>query len=162
MMLFTVAISLLSAIAMDFFLQISFTYPTYVFVVISAATIFCVHCSGFIRYLISKRTPLRDWGDHKYQEHALDLALYVLCKKNLAFLIYVIYFIFVAVTSFQQVQYGTYLMSSEMDLAVTNAFLLFLASTNIFGTSQEVDLDSEELLSKILRLALPHDEQADE
>jgi hypothetical protein len=154
MTLFAVGIPLFILFFIDFILQIDFTYTTYIFVIVSAGTILCVYRSKFMHGLLSRYTPLRDWGDHEFQKLSLDLVLYVLQKKNMTFLIYLAYFVFMAITGFKQIQYATFFISSDIDAAVTRAFLIFIAYTNMISKSSEVDINSKELLTKIVRLLL--------
>jgi hypothetical protein len=162
MAIFALGIPLVIMSGIGFFSHINFTHPTYIFVTVSVATILCAHYSKFMHDLVSKYTPLRDKGEHEYQKLSLDLALYVLHKKNITFLIYLAYFAFMAITGFKQIQYNTYFISSEIDAAVTMAFLLFIAYTNMISKSLEIDVNHKELLDKIIRLLLSRDKQQNE
>jgi len=72
------------------------------------------------------------------------------------------YFVFMAITGFKQLQYATFLISSEIDAAVTKAFLIFIAYTNMLSKSSEVDINSKDLLVKVLRLLFSDDKHLDE
>ena len=57
-------------------------------------SIVSVHCNFIIHWIIKKWSPLKDWGNHKYESVRTDLALYVTSKNNIHYIISFAYVVF--------------------------------------------------------------------
>ena len=124
---------------------------TIVFLAIALGSILC---STFyqVSKLIVRKTPLRDWGEHRYESYREELAVYLIHPNNVIFLMYLIYFLLLGISGFIQIQKGTYLISEGMDIAVLKAFLVFIAYTNMRTKAKDTDVDVKELFKKTLLL----------
>ena len=110
----------------------------------------------YIQWIIKRFSPLKNWGNHRYEELQEELALYVIRKNNIIFLIYFIYLLYLIISNFVQIQYNTPLISIAIDNAVLKSFLVFIAFSNMINKSGEVDIESKFLLNKILKLIESH------
>lgn len=135
----------------------SLNISTIFFVSFALGSILCVHQSQFVQYIICKIPPLNR-GEHKFQKLGRDLSKYILHPRNLSFILFFSYFIYLAVSGFIQLQYKGYLISEDIDSAILKAFLVFIACTNMIVKSREVDVDSKELLARMLNLMDAHDD----
>lgn len=143
--------------AFDYLCNLNFSMSTIVFITLTAGAILCVHRPNFIQWIIKKQSPLKDWGEHKYEPIMQELALYVTHKNNINFFIYTAYFVFFTISGFMEIQYNEALISQDLDKAVLKAFLVFIAYSNMVGKSKEVEIKSKPLLDKIIRLITIHD-----
>lgn len=124
---------------------------TIAFLVLSIGSILCTHSYSITRWVI-RQTPLRDWGNHLYENYREQLAIYLIHPSNVVFLLYLMYFIFLAVSGYLQIQLGNSLISKEFDFAILKAFLVFIAFTNMRTKAVEADMDVRELLKRTLLL----------
>lgn len=130
---------------------------TIAFVVIALGSILCSTYYKVTKWIIHS-SPMSHWGEHKTQSYQEELAVYLINPSNIVFLLYAIYFIYLGVSGFQQIQNGSYLISEGMDVAILKAFLVFIAFTNMRSKANEVDVDVKELVRQTLRLFGPYDE----
>lgn len=155
--IYSLALPLIIIKAFDYLCNLNFSTSTIVFITLTAGAILCVHLPNFIQWIIKNQSPLKDWGEHKYEAIMQELALYVTHKNNINFLIYAAYFVFLAISGFMEIQYNEALISQDLDKAVLKAFLVFIAYSNMVGKSKEVEIKSKPLLDKIIRLITIHD-----
>lgn len=155
--IYSLALPLIIIKAFDYLCNLNFSTSTIVFITLTAGAILCVHIPNFIQWIIKNQSPLKDWGEHKYEAIMQELALYVTHKNNINFLIYAAYFVFLAISGFMEIQYNEALISQDLDKAVLKAFLVFIAYSNMVGKSKEVEIKSKPLLDKIIRLITIHD-----
>jgi len=131
---------------------ISISIPTKIFLTFIIGSILSVHCPNIIRKLVKNYSPLRNWENHKYEAIQEELSLYVLHPSNICFFLYFIYFVILAISGYTQIQYHQPLITTDIDSSILKAFLVFIAFTNMRGKSKEVELDSKELLTKMIKL----------
>jgi len=141
-----------------FLLDLNISWSTIFFITLAIGSIVCVHGSKFIHWVIKEYTPLKNWGNHKYEAVITELALYVINKNNVNFLIYLAYFIFLAISGFMQIQYEKSLITTNIDGAILKAFLVFIAYSNMISKSKDVEIKAKPLLDKMLRLITTHDQ----
>lgn len=72
--------------------------------------------------------------------------------SNIVFLLYLLYFLYLAVSGFLQIQYGGSLISEEFDTAILKAFLVFIAFTNMRSKAGDAEIDAEKVLKGIAGL----------
>lgn len=101
---------------------------------------------------IVRHSPNRDWKEHKFESYREQLAIYLIQPSNVVFLLYVAYFVFLAITGYLQIQKGEFLISMGYDNAVLKAFLVFIAYTNIRTKWKVAELDVKHILSHTLKL----------
>lgn len=108
----------------------SLNSETMLFVAFALGSILSVHLSKIMQSLICKIPPLNQ-GEHNFQILGRDLAKYILHPKNLSFVFFLLYFIYLSVSGFIQLQYNGFLISKEIDATILRAFLVFIACTNM-------------------------------
>ena len=131
-------------------------YSSILFVAFAFSSIICVHQSKIVQYIICKLPPMNR-GEHKYQKLGRDLSKYILHPKNLSFLLFFSYFIYLAISGFIQLQYKGFLISEDIDSAILKAFLVFIACTNMVTKSREVEVEAKDLLDRMYILINAHD-----
>ena len=127
------------------------------FIAIAAGSIICAN-SYTVTKKIVRWSPIGNRGEHRYEGYREKLAFYLLQPCNVVFLLYLIYFVLLAITGFMQIQYGRCLVSDGYDAAILKAFLVFIAFTNMKTKAQSSDLDSQELLKQTMGLFVHDDE----
>lgn len=125
------------------------------FIVFSLGSILCSNYHSMTKWII-RHSPLQDWGNHRYESYRQALADYLIHPSNIVYALYLVYFVFMAISGFVQVQNGGYLISEGGDAAVIKAFLVFIAFTNMRSKQKDAQMDVKELLWKTL-LLFEHD-----
>ena len=138
-----------------FLFSVNLSIETSIFIVLALSSIIGAYAGKYIQWMI-KKSPLRNWGNHKYEEFQEELALYVTHKSNIIFFIYFVYLLYLFVSNFILIQYNRPLISVGIDNAVLKSFLVFLAFSNMINKSKEVDMEAKSLLGKIFRLIKSH------
>lgn len=124
---------------------------TIVFIVLALGSILCAHSYRTTKWMVHQ-TPLRDWGNHRYESFREELAVYLIHPSNVIFLLYLAYFVVLALSGFMQIEKGGYLISETFDAAMLKAFLVFIAFTNMRSKSREAEMDAKQLLKKTMGL----------
>lgn len=101
---------------------------------------------------IIRFSPLKNWGNHEYERHGEQLAYYLVHPSNMVFLLYLIYFVVLAVSGYRLIQYDGYLLSESIDAAIIKAFLVFIAYTNMRVKGKDTEIEAKELLQRICGL----------
>ena len=101
---------------------------------------------------IIRHSPFQDWGNHRYESYRQELAYYLIHPSNIVYALYFVYFVFLAISGFVQIQHGKFLISEAGDAAVINAFLVFIAFTNMRSKQKDAQMDVKVLLQKTLLL----------
>lgn len=120
---------------------------TITFLVISIGSIICAHYYGISKWII-RHTPLRDWGNHRYESYQQELCFYLIHPSNIIFLLYLLYFAFLTVSGYMQIQCKDYVISAEYDGAIMKAFLVFIAFTNMRMKANNAEMDVKFLFQK--------------
>ncbi len=120
---------------------------TIAFIVLSLGSVLCSTYS--VTKWIIRHSPLKNWGNHIYEGHREQLALYLAHPSNIVFILYLIYFVLLAFSGYMLIQNGTYLISESYDMAILKAFLVFIAYTNMKVKAKETEVDAMELLQRI-------------
>lgn len=154
MVVFIIPFALLKGF--NLLLSWNLNYSSMLFVAFAFGSIICVHQSKIVQYIICKLPPM-DRGEHKYQKLGRDLSKYILHPKNLSFLLFLSYFIYLAISGFIQLQYTGFLISEDIDNSILKAFLVFIACTNMVTKSREVDVEAKDLLDRMYILINAHD-----
>lgn len=130
-------------------------FSTIAFLVISFGSILCSHSYSMSKFII-RHTPIRDWGNHTYESYREKLAFYLIHPSNIMFLLYLVYFVYLAISGYRQIQYGEYLISESFDGTLLKAFLVYIAFTNMRAKASVAELDVKGLLQRTL-LLFEHD-----
>ena len=157
MFIYAFAIPAIGLIAMKEICNWNILSETIVFLAISFGSILCSHSYSMTKWLIHQ-TPLRNWGNHRYEYYREELAVYLIHPSNVIFLLYLMYFVFLGVSGFLQIQSGGYLISKENDTVVLKAFLVYIAFTNMRIKAKDAEIDVKELLKRTLQLFV-HDKE---
>ena len=120
---------------------------TIAFIVLALGSVLCSTYS--VTKWIIRHSPLKNWGNHIYEGHREQLALYLAHPSNMVFILYLIYFVLLAISGYTLIQNGTYLISESYDMAILKAFLVFIAYTNMKVKAKETEVDAMELLQRI-------------
>lgn len=120
---------------------------TIAFIVLALGSVLC--STYPVTKWIIRHTPLKNWGNHTYEEHREQLAFYLAHPSNMIFILYLIYFVLLAVSGYMFIQDGQYLISESFDLAILKAFLVFIAYTNMKVKAKETEVEAKELLQRI-------------
>lgn len=82
--------------------------------------------------------PLFGWlsrvltaNGHRYEKYFQEMVEYVYQPSNIQFMVYLLFFIYLAVSTVQQLQTGVPLFGNGWDLAVLESFLVFIAFSNM-------------------------------
>lgn len=124
---------------------------TIAFIVFSLGSILCSNYHSMTKWII-RHSPLQDWGNHTYESYRQGLAYYLIHPSNIVYTLYLVYFVFLTISGFIQIQDGGYLISENGDTAVIKAFLVFIAFTNMRSKQKDAQIDVKELLQKTLLL----------
>lgn len=127
------------------------------FVVMAGGSILCANSYNLTKWMV-RHSPIRNFGEHRYEDYRERLAQYVIHPSNVIFVLYLLYFLFLAITGFMQIQFGGSLTTPAFDAAVLKAFLVFIAFTNMRSKAKDAELDSKDLLKQTLGLFV-HDEE---
>ena len=144
----TAGVSLIIIHIIKFLTNITISYHTLLFFLLTISEIICVHAPKVTKRII-RNSPLRNWGNHKYETYNEELALYIRSPKNYNFIFSVLYVIFLCLTSFKQIEYHSYLFSADIDNAILKSFLVFLAFSTMKQKSEDVEINTKDLLIKI-------------
>ncbi len=98
---------------------------------------------------IIRHSPLKNWGNHDYESHREQLAFYLAHPSNMVFILYLLYFVLLAVSGYMLIQNGEYLISESFDMAILKAFLVYIAYTNMRVKAKETEVEAEVLLARI-------------
>lgn len=133
-------------------LGLNISGATILFITIAFGSILSVYGSKFMQRCVAKYSLLRDPGDHKYQSVMNELALYLINRHNINFLIYLAYFLFLTISGLKQIEYNTPLLTAEYDAAIMKAFLVFIAYSNMITKSKDVEIQIKPLFNKMIKL----------
>ena len=128
---------------------------TIAFIVMAFGSVVCAHFYRATKWMVHQ-TPMRDWGNHRYESFREELAVYLIHPSNVVFLLYLAYFIILALSGFMQIENGSYLISESFDTAILKAFLVFIAFTNMRNKAKDAEIDAKKILGKTMGLFM-HD-----
>ncbi len=101
---------------------------------------------------IIRSSPLQDRGNHEYEKNRENLAYYLVHPSNMVFLLYLLYFVFLAISGFLFIQFDIFLFSESIDYSILKAFLVYIAYTNMRIKAKETEIDAKVVLDGISRL----------
>lgn len=137
---------------LSFIFHLHFTIETITFLTLSIGSILSVHCNFIIHWIIKEYSPLKNWGNHKYESDRTDLALYVTSKNNIHFLISFAYVVFLIYTSFIHIQYSEVWISTGIDASIQKSFIVFIAFSTMMTKRKDIEISPQPLLDKIIDL----------
>ena len=128
------------------------------FILLTIPLIIATHGSEYIRGIILRMSPFRG-NDHHYQLFMRELVRFVYTKGNLNFIVYSLYFLFLFISTFKNLQSGESLLSDGIDMVVAKSFLVFIACTNMLDRKKTSNLEGGELLSLFVKMMIVHDDE---
>lgn len=132
-------------------LGITIDQHTMVFISLTLTSILCVHSRNLTRWMIT-HSPIKDNGNHLYEKFSEQLALYITEPQNYNFLFSLLYVVFLSLSAYYNIEYGTDLINKKVDLVFMKSFLVFLAFNTMMQRSQETIINTKDLLTKVLGL----------
>ena len=157
LVIFSFGLPLIIVSVLNYLFSLNMLLDTKLFMTLAVGSIISVYGAMFIHWIIREHSILKNYENHKYEAVKVELALYLIHEKNVNFLIYLLYFIFFSVSGFMQIQYAEPLITNSIDSAILNAFLVFMAFSNMVKNSKSVELKIKPLMEKIIRLITTHD-----
>ena len=106
---------------------------------------------------ILRHSPIKNWGNHAYESYRERMAVYLVHPSNIIFLFYLAYLLFLTISGYLQIQCDRFLFSEANDIAVLNAFLVYIAYTNMNSKAHDAELDVKELLKITIMLCIKDD-----
>lgn len=143
---------------LDVVFKLELLPETFCFIAIAVCSILFAN-SYWLTKKIIRWSPLGNREEHEYESYREKLAFYLIQPCNVVFLLYLVYFVLLAIIGFMQIQYGRSLFTEGYDAAIIKAFLVFIAFTNMKAKARNSDLDPREILKQTLRLYVHDDEE---
>lgn len=142
----------LSWLAMSGSLGVNLKYM--VFLMVASLSISSVYVNNFIRSVFERMDILRDMEDKSLESPMLGFVEYIYQKENINCLIYMAYLFFIGISTTHQylMDSSPYLVSEGVDSAVTKAFLIHIAFTNVVARWKETILKTEGVIHYIDRM----------
>lgn len=135
---------------------IEFSLPSMFLISLTISAIVCVHSRSFTCWLI-KHSPIKNYGNHRYEKFSEILAIYITEPQNYNFVFSFLYVVFLSCSAFYNIENKTEFISEDVDTVVLKSFLIFMAFNTMMQKSHETDINTENLLVKVLGLFV-HDE----
>lgn len=154
-LIYLVGIPLIVIKILAYCFELELNNSTQLFLILTFIEIICVHFPIITRYII-KQSPFNNWRNHKYEQYQEELAIYVVSPKISNLIFSILYFLFLFVNAFKQLQLHSPLISENVDNAILKSFLVFLAFSAMKQKNNEADIKAEDILGKIGGLFL-HD-----
>ncbi len=145
--LFAFCIPALILIAIRQIGWIALKSETIAFIIISLGSV--LSSTYTVTKWIVLQSPLKNWGNHDYEAHREQLALYLAHPSNMIFLIYLVYFVLLSVSEYMRIQNNSNMVSEIFDIAVLKAFLVYIAFTNMRVKAKETEVEAKVLLQRI-------------
>lgn len=138
--------------------NIEISVATVVFIVIVFGTIICVYYPNIVKGVLKKHTPLKNWGNHAYEEYKESLGMLIINSSLIKYLVMLSYLIYLAVSSFMTIHSGVPLINADVDNAVIKAFLVFIAYSNLVKQRSEIDINTETLKTIMVKMIIVNDD----
>lgn len=126
------------------------------FILLTFPLLIASECSKLIRNIILKKTSFGE-NDHHYQLLMRELVKFLYTKENFNFIIYVGYFVFLTVSTFNVLQTGESLLSRDIDLIVMKSFIVYMACTSMFDRKKSSNIEGKTLLHLFLKMLFASD-----
>lgn len=133
-----------------------FSLPSMFLISLTISAIACVHSRSFTCWLI-KHSPIKDYGNHRYEKFSELLAIYITEPQNYNLVFSILYVVFLSCSAFYNIEYKTDFISEDADIVVLKSFLIFMAFNTMMQRSRETDINTEDLLAKVIGLFV-HDD----
>lgn len=133
---------------------------TYLFVAISASSISSVMFYRYIWKLCNRLSPFGPEVSPQLKRFRIkELMEYVLTPQHIRFIIYLAYLIYLVVFSFNTLQHNSIFATSEIDFAIMQSFLVFLAFDSLRVNVKSVNLSVGDLFVKMMHGFIKEDDK---
>ena len=138
---------------------VAISLPTMLFISLSAGAIISAFYSKPLFGWISRVLMA---NGHRYERYFQEMVEYVYQPSNIQFVIYLLYFIYLAVSTVHQLQTeGSPLFGKGWDLAVLESFLVFIAFSNMKTKRIGASFSFSELFNMMWGMWTTHDIEDD-
>ena len=125
---------------------------TYLFITISFSAISAVVFYKYILNLLLLISPIRLKTSQKLKRFRMkELTEYVLTPQHIRFMIYMAYLLYIIPFSYNTLQHKSIFATSEIDFAIMQSFLVFLAFDSLRVNIKSVNLSAKVLLWRTLQ-----------
>ncbi len=126
-------------------------YATFLYVAMFSIT--SVYANSWIHAIFERLEVFKSMMDKSLESPILGFVEYLYQKENINFMIYIAYLVFIASSAINlYVNNGNYLVSAGVDAAVTKAFLVHIAFTNMVAKKKEMKLKVNGVAEYIIKM----------
>lgn len=153
---FSIAFMVLKSLAT----VVSISSQTVLFVSLTLGAIISCHYSGPLFGWLSRGLTA---NGHKHEKYFKELVEYVYKPTNIQFVVYFLYVVYLVVSTFYKFEMdGAGLIGNDMDLAVLESFLVFIAYSNMKSKRTAADFRFSEIFRIMLGMWTTHDNLEEE
>jgi hypothetical protein len=135
----------------DYYNLVSISNENKIFLGLTMTIVVAVTCYKWLLFLIYHMPPFNIKKSEKMKRFKLEeLTEYIINKQNIRFAIYLCFFIFLCVYSFNMLGKSSLLESNLHDRAILQSFLCFLAFDRVLLNSKKIALLPSIILNKVL------------
>lgn len=139
---------------------VSISSQTVLFVSLTLGAIISVHYSGPLFGWLSRGLTA---NGHKHEKYFKKLVEYVYKPTNIQFVVYFLYVVYLVVSTIYKFEMdGAGLIGNDMDLAVLESFLVFIAYSNMKSKRTTADFRFSEIFRIIFGMWTTHDNVEEE
>ena len=125
---------------------------TYLFIAISFSAISAIVFYKYILNLLLLISPIRLKTSQKLKRFRIkELTEYVLTPQHIRFMIYMAYLLYLIPFSYNTLEHKSIFATSEIDFAIMQSFLVFLAFDSLRVNIKSVNLSAKILLWRTLQ-----------
>ncbi len=132
--------------------NLGFNLEYAIFLYVAMFSITSVYANDWIHAIFERLDVFKSMMDKSLESPILGFMEYLYQKENINFLIYIAYLVFIAFSAINHYINGGYLVSDGVDAAVTKAFLVHIAFTNMVSKKKEMKLKVTGVADYIIRM----------
>ncbi len=155
MMIYFIIVTFIPLVIYKFNLKIhifNIETATYLFITISFISISAVVFYKYILNILFLISPMRLKKSRNSKRFKIkELTKYVLTPQHIRFMIYLIYLLYLIPFSYNTLQHKSTFTTSEIDFAIMQSFLVFLAFDRLCINIKDVNLSPKRLLRRTLQ-----------
>lgn len=125
-----------------------------VFLLIASLSLSSVYANKLVFTIIEHLDALWNMTDKSMESPMMGFVEYIYQKENINCMIYIVYLAFIGVSSAKYflVPEHSYVVNEGVDLAVTKAFLVHIAFTNMMTRRKELKLKAHDVMDYVIRI----------
>lgn len=152
MYLFISSIIPLAFFAFDQFSElIELNTTTHIYIIVTLSVITATLLNKQVKYLTYLFSPFRIYSSQKLKKFEFKkLTDYLLSENNIKFIIYLFYFIYLLIVNLFNFQKNSFYSSPEVDKAVLQSFITFIALERLIANLKDLDFKPSEMVKKLL------------